>query len=294
MPVDNRNFIIEDLPEDPEDFISPEDDDDDDDEEEVITPPRPNNPVFQPQPSWQQTLPPPPQPTTIYSPPRPQAPWLLGNTFQSQRPFYQPQQPAIPHTQMGYSQTNQNSIPRRKKIIFCDLIDVLIESESAIREMNQGYLSGSNNFKRTGIMPRGLYDIRLKTEVWGKFSAFGADYVFCVTNQPEKSEEELKTWKVMTEYVMYSLADYLCLPHQNCKCLTKIGFERSSEDVKPGAGLLKKALQTLPKDYKYCRGDLVVVGTNSGYQNQSDVDKRMAKRVNIDYIDVIDLLTSYY
>lgn len=287
MPVDNRNFIIEDIPEDPEDFLSPEDDEDE--EENIITPERPANPVFQPQSSWQQ----PPAPATIFPPPpRPQAPWL-GTTFQPPRQVYTPQQ--IPQQQVrGYTQTNKNSIPRRKKIIFCDLIDVLIESESAVREVNQGYISGSNNYKKTGVMPRGLYDIRLKTEVWGKFAAFGADYIFCVTNQPEKSEEELRTWKVMTDYVMYSLADYLNLPHQNCKCLTKIGFERSSEDVKPGTGLLKKSLQTLPQTYRYRREDLVVIGMNSGYQNQSDIDRRMAKRAKIDYIDVTDLLTLYY
>lgn len=283
MPVDNRNFIIEDLPDDPEDFLSPDDDDDDDDE----IPQRPPQPQ---QPVWQT----PPSPVTTVYPRPPQAPWLGASTFQPPRPnYYQPQQP---QQQRGYNQTNQNSIPRRKKIIFCDLIDVLIESESAVREttINQGYLSGSNNFKKTGIMPRGLYDIRLKTEVWGKFAAIGADYVFCITNQPEKSEEELRTWKVMTDYVMYSLADYLNIPHQNCKCLTKLGFDRSSDDVKPGTGLLKKALQTLPVNYKYRRQDLVVVGMNSGYQNQPDIDRRMAKRAKIDYIDVTDLLTSYY
>ena len=282
MPVDNRNFIIEDLPEDPEDFLTPEDDEDE--EEEMITPP---NPIFQPQPSWQ-----PPRTTLFPPPPRPQAPWLGGIGFQQQNPIYNPISQVS--QQRGHSQTNQNLIPRRKKIIFCDLIDVLIESESAIRETNQGYISGSNNFKRTGVMPRGLYDIRLKTEVWGKFAAFGADYIFCITNQPEKSKEELRTWKVMTDYIMYALADYLNLPHQNCKCLTKIGFDRSSDDVKPKPGLLKKALQTLPINYQYRRDDLIIVGVNSGYQNQPDIDKRMAKKIKVDYIDVTDLLTNYY
>lgn len=290
MPVDNRNFIIEDLPDDPEDLDFPEDDDDEDDDDVVMTTPKPNlTPIFQPQPSWQQTTV--SSPTTIYPQPiRPQAPWLGGiqtNNYQQRQLYTPPQQ--------GYAQSNRTSIPRRKKIIFCDLIDVLIESESAVREVNQnGYLSGSNNYKRTGIMPRGLYDIRLKTEVWGKLAAFGADYIFCITNQPEKSEEELKTWKVMTDYVMYSLADYLNLPHGNCKCLTKIGFDRESDDVKPGIGLLKKSLMTLPKSYKYGRKDLVVVGMNSGYQNQPDIDLRMAKKARIDYIDVTDLLTLYY
>lgn len=287
MPVDNRHFIIEDLPDDPEDYPI---EDEDDTEDEVIPPQPPQQTIYQPQtPVWQQPI---ASPVTVF-PPRPQAPWLgFQNNNQPQRPIYnQPQQNNI-----GYSQTNKNYIPRRKKIIFCDLLDVLIESESAVREMNlsQGYISNSNNFKKTGIMPRGLYDIRLKTEVWGKLSAFGADYVFCIANQPEKSEEELKTWKVMTDYVMYSLADYLNLPHNNCKCLTKLGFDRSSEDVKPGIGLLKKSLQTLPQNYKYSRKDLIIVGMNSGYQNQPDIDRRMASRAKIDYIDVNDLLTIYY
>lgn len=292
MPVDNRHFIIEEMPdEDPEDSVFPEDDDDDDDDkvnQNQQQTPNQQGPVFQPQTPWQTS---PQSPTSVFPPPRPQAPWL-NNTSTYQRPWFQPQ--VNNNNQQGYAQTRQNLIPRKKKIIFCDLIDILVESESAIREANQGYLTGSNNYKRIGIMPRGLYDIRLKTEVWGKLAAFGADYVFCITNQSEKSEEDLKTWKVMTEYVMYSLADYLNLPHNNCKCLTKIGFDRFSDDVKPGLGLFKKALETLPKNYSYSRKNLVVIGINSGYQNQPDVDRRMAKRAGIDYIDVNDLLTSYY
>lgn len=289
MPVDNRNFIIEDLPEDPEDFLSPEDDDVD---EEELTPPTRPTPVYQPpQTTWTSS-----SPVTVYPPRPPQAPWL-GTTYQPPRPTYVPPV-TLPQSfgQQKYNQTNQNVIPRKKKIIFCDLIDVLIESESAVRESGttQGYITGSNNYKKTGVMPRGLYDVRLKTEVWSKLAAFGADYVFCVTNQPQKSDEELRTWKVMTDYIMYALADYLNLPHQNCRCLTKLGFDRTSLDVKPGTGLLKKALQTLPAEYRYTRDDLVIIGMNSGYQNQPDIDRRMAKRAKIEYIDVLDLLTSYY
>lgn len=279
MPVDNRNFIIEDLPDDPEDILGPEDEDDDEIEEQ-----QPPRQTFRA--PWQTSTPPsPPPPTTIF-PPRPVSPWI--NTFNS---YQRPPQPTQPQ---GYQQSTQNKIPRRKKIIFCDLLDILIESESAVREVGQsGYMTPSNNYKRTGIMPRGLYDIRLKTEVWGKLAAFGADYIFCITNQAEKSKEDTQTWKVMTDYVMYALADYLNLPHSHCRCLTKLGFDRSSEDVKPGTGLLKKALATIP-GYKYKREDLVVVGINSGYQNQADIDRRMAKNARIDYIDVQDLLTIYY
>lgn len=284
MPVDNRNFIIEDLPEDPEDSLFPEEDEDDDDDIMTTTTQQPQ--PFIPRAPWQTTAPAfgtPPSPATVWPSTSQQRPWTPP-AFGYQP---QPQQPT------RIQQSNENRIDRKKKIIFCDLFDILIESESAVREQQAGYLSGANNYKRSGIAPRGLYDIRLKTEVWSKLAAFGADYIFCITNQPEKSQEELKTWKVMTDFVMYSLADYLNLPHDNCRCFTKLGFSRESIDTKPGTGLMKKALSTIP-GYKYSRKDLVVIGINSGYQNQSNIDRQMAIHAKVDYVDVNDLLVTYY
>lgn len=284
MPVDNRNFIIEDLPEDPEDSLFPEDDIDDDD---IMNQQTTTQTYVPPRAPWQTPAPSfgtPPPPTTVWP-----------STIPQQRPWntpvfgYQPQQQQPNRIQ----QSNENRIDRRKKIIFCDLFDILIESESAVREQQAGYMSGVNNYKKSGIAPRGLYDIRLKTEVWSKLSAFGADYIFCITNQPEKSQEELKTWKVMTDFVMYSLADYLNLPHDNCRCFTKIGYSRDSLDTKPGTGLMKRALATIP-GYKFTRKDLVVIGINSGYQNQSNIDRQMAIHAKVDYVDVNDLLVTYY
>ena len=288
MPVDNRNFIIEDLPDDPEDRLFPEDEDDDD--EIMTTPTQPTQPYTPPRAPWQTTTPPsfgtPPAPATVWPTyQRPTYPWT--NTA----PYTQP---AAYQQRSGIQQSGENRIDRRKKIIFCDLFDILIESESAVHEQQAGYLSGANNYKKYGVVPRGLYDIRFKTEVWSKFSAFGADYIFCITNQPEKSPEDLKTWKVMTDFIMYALADYLCLPHDNCRCFTKLGYSRDSMDTKPGTGLMKKALSSIQEGYKFSRKDLIVVGINSGYQNQSNIDRVMAKNAGVDYLDVNDLLVTYY
>ena len=142
-------------------------------------------------------------------------------------------------------------------------------------------------------MPRGLYDIRLKLEVWSKIAAFSPDYVFCITNQPKMEQEKLAAWDVMIKYVMYSLAEYLRLPYDNCRCLTKFGYQRQDDDVKPGLGLMKRALSLLPQDYTYSRENLVVIGSNSGYSNQGDQDRKMAYNAQIDYVDVWDLLVSY-
>lgn len=316
MPVDNRNFIF--IDEDDEDVnkLHPEEDDDDDedfdvdeDDDEDESPDINNRrntsrPIYGNSPWTPQTPRPTVPPTTTYPPSNPYQqpkPWTFSPFGTSYRPNiqqpgfnnYQTQYGGRTEQRQGYQQSNENRIDRKKKIIFCDLIDILIESESAVREQNGTYLSGSNNYKRIGVMPRGLYDVRLKLEVWSKLAAFGADYIFCITNQPEKSKEDMETWKVMTDYVMYALADYLQMPHSNCRCLTKLGFNRQDPSVKPGDGLIKKALQTIP-GYRYKRKDLVVIGANSGYQNQSNIDYIMAKNCKIDYIDVGDLLTVYY
>ena len=74
--------------------------------------------------------------------------------------------------------------------------------------------------------------------------------------------------------------------------LNRVRDFHMTEDTKPRTGLIKKALSTI-HNYKYGRKDLVVVGVNSGYQNQSNVDKLMALNAKIDYVDVNELLTSY-
>lgn len=285
MPVDNRNFIYEDLPEDPEDEMYPEDDEPDD-EDEIM-----NNTTqqpFIPRAPWQQNNPSfgtPPSPATVWPSSRPTTSWTPP-TFGSS---YQPQQNQT--QQQRYQQSNANRIDRRKKIIFCDLYDILIESESAVREQQTAYLSGVNNYKKYGITPRGLYDVRLKTEVWSKFSAFGPDYVFCMTNQPSKSPEEMITWGVMIKYVMFALADYLNLPHQNCRCSTRTGL--SIDTLESKTEMMRSFLKSL-KEKNYTKKDLIIIGINSGYQNQNNIDRVLAKESGVDYLDVNDLLVTYY
>lgn len=284
MPVDNRNFIIEDLPDDPEDSLFPTEDDDEEDEiRRQIEEDNDDNEIFQqpqPRPAFARSA---PWERNTYNPQSTFSPWGSSNSWgQQQR-----------NEPKKYAQTGANRIDRRKKIIFVDLLDILIESESAVKESGRDTFNSSNNYMRTGIMPRGLYDIRLKLEVFSKIAAFSPDYVFCITNQDKMESSKLESWEVMVKYVMFALAEYLRLPNSNCRCLTRIGFSRNDPDVKPNPGLIKKALGTLPKNYRYQRSDLVVIGANSGYANQSNIDREMAKRVRLDYIDIQDLLVAY-
>lgn len=282
--IDRNNFIIEDLPEDPEDSLFPEDDDVDIETGEIKTN-NMNNP-WAPQQNPSPWSPPNPQPYQPYQP-----------TFNSS-PFtpWQPYRPQPVQQTPVYNQSGQNKIDRRKRVIFCDFLDVLVESESAVKETtyNPNVLSGNNNYMRSGIRPRGSYDIRLKKEIWSKIAAFNPDYVFCITNQPDLSEEGLLKWNMVTDYVMLALSEYLNLPLHNCRCKTKLGFDRESPDVKPGVGLIVKSLRELSAEgYKYKKEDLVILGINSGYSNQSNIDRIMADNAKIDYVDINDLLISY-
>ena len=287
MPVDNRNFIIEDIPEDPEDSLFPteEDEEMEDRLREIEEDNDDRNDIYQN-----------PQPASFMK----TAPWERPSTFQPVNPWgrswSQNQENQINHSSgLTYNQTGTTRIDRRKKIIFVDLLDILIESESAVRESssNVSTFAPNNNYRRTGVMPRGLYDVRLKLEVFSKIYAFAPDYVFCITNQDRMEKGRQEAWNTMVKYVMQALADYLRLPGENCRCLTKIGFSREDPDVKPNYGLVKKALGLLPRNYRYRRSDRVIIGSNSGYANQSDIDREMARRIKVDYVDIQDLLTSY-
>lgn len=322
MPVDNRNIIWTDLPDEPydpelaaeddwdededDDFLDEDEDDDafpsEDDEEppgrdylERLDEERRNNENnYRPFTPMSQVPPPlnfggnqttwPPRPT--FQPQQQSRIW--SNPFpQSNQPTYSPRQ-----DQRNYTQRNEERIDRRKKILFVDLLDILIESESAFNSDPNNF-NPNNNYKRIGVMPRGLYDIRLKLEVWSKLAAYSPDYIFCLTNQPGMSKERLEAWNVMVKYVMHSLAEYVRLPYENCKCLTKFGFSREDPNVKPRLGLMKTALKSVPKSFRYTRDDLVVIGSNSGYSNQGDQDRIMAQLAKVDYVDVWDLLVSY-
>lgn len=219
--------------------------------------------------------------------PQQQSPW--GSSSPWSTPRYQPGYTPNPVFGTGSSpwmnpttQGTRQTINRSKKIIFCDLLDNLIESIQAGGKL--------------GVQPRGIFDIRLKFEVWDKISCFAPDYVFVLTNQNiVPGSMQARVFSAMTDYVMYSLAEYLRLPYQNCQCFTKAGFEIENPLTKPNTGLISKALESIPGvKQKYKKEDMLVIGAMSGLSGQSNKDSLMAEKFKIDYIDVGQLLSLYY
>lgn len=200
------------------------------------------------------------------------SPWSSSLWNQNQQQTQQP----------GQTWGNQKQLPRNKKIVFCDLLDNVIESWHS-----QGKL---------GVPFRGIYDVRIKFEVLDRIAAIRPEYLFILSNQDlTPGTVQCEVFQSMTTWLVYSIAEYLRMPYENVKCFIKGGFDINDEYVKPNTGLLKKALLTVPGlKERYRKSDMLVLGSASGLSGQSNVDKKMAGKFGIDYIDIKQMLTFYY
>lgn len=176
---------------------------------------------------------------------------------------------------------NRRNLPRHKKIVMCDLFDNVIEPLSCNGKL--------------GSSPQGIYDLRIKFEVLDKFRAINPEFLFVLTNQnftPGTSAEAV--YKVMVDYVMHSIAEYMRLPYGNVRCITKTGYDIQDEHVKPNTGLIQLALKTIPGVKKrFKKSDILVCGVSSGTAGQGNRDIEMARRFGVDYIDILELLNNY-
>lgn len=167
----------------------------------------------------------------------------------------------------------KEQIDRTKKIIFCDFLDCIIETFQ------------SNG--RPGLLPRGIYDVRLKFEVWDKLKCFNAERIYIITPKFNlTSNNGLDCWTILMNYVTCCLSDYLRVPYQNCQVLTQGVLGQPKKDV------ISYVINS--PDYKIHRSDVLLIGLNSGYAGQSNVDFETAEKLKIDYIDLNQLMSMYF
>ena len=173
----------------------------------------------------------------------------------------------------------QYVINRNKKVIFCDFQDCLISSIDA-----QG---------KQGVVPRGIYDIYIRRDVIDKIRCFGPSWIFVLTNQNVQrgTDQELSFCR-MADYVCACVADLVGLPLANVQCIMKPGLDPYDPCTKPGSGLIKIALSRI-SGLGITKEDLVVIGSQSGFQGQSGRDSKMAAAYGIDYVDVQQLISLY-
>ena len=81
----------------------------------------------------------------------------------------------------------KKELNRDNKVILCDVLDCLVET----------YQSGG----KPGLIPRGIYDVRLRFEVWDKLGCFTPDRIYAmVPKQFLLSSNGSQSWKIMLEY----------------------------------------------------------------------------------------------
>lgn len=165
----------------------------------------------------------------------------------------------------------KKEIDRQKEVIFCDVLDCLIETLA------------SNG--KPGLLPRGIYDIRLRFEVWDKIACFNPQKVFAmIPRNVILSSNGYNSWLVLLEYVICSLSEYLRVPYGHCQILTQKDFNQG-KDILMSAALEKEQMK---------KENAIQIGLESGLYGQSNRDFIASQKIGIDYVDLGQLMNMYY
>lgn len=171
------------------------------------------------------------------------------------------------------SNSQKEPINRDKKVIFCDFLDCIVETYDS-----QG---------RPGFLPRDIYDLKPRFEVWQKLAAFNPKQVYAmipVNLIPNTNGDE--AWVKTLEYFCCCLSAFLQLPPGSCRILAQTLIGQPKQDLMASI-LHSGGIITNLKDAIY-------VGIYSGLAGQSNKDMVAAEACGIDYLDLGMLLNNMY
>lgn len=174
----------------------------------------------------------------------------------------------------GNSNNSQRTeINRNKKVIFCDFLDCIVET----------YQSNKN----PGFIPRDIYDMVPRFDVWERLKAFNPNRVYAmIPKNLMPSTNGTEAWEIALSYFCCSLSSYIRVPYQNCQILAQSVIGQPKEDI------ILSVIDNVKSPIN--RKNVVCIGIYSGFNGQSNVDINAAKACNIDYIDLNNLLNNMY
>lgn len=178
--------------------------------------------------------------------------------------------PTGTNTWGSQSNTQKEKIDREKKVIFCDFLDCVVETWDS-----QG---------RPGYLPRDIYDLKPRFEVWSKIQAFNPEMVYSlipINLIPNTNGAE--GWIKTLEYFCSCLSAYLRIPYTNCTILAQTAIGQPKEELINS--ILSQGIN---------RNSAIYIGIYSGLAGQSNRDQIAAQKCNIDYIDLGILLNNMY
>lgn len=185
----------------------------------------------------------------------------------SQQKPWGTQQPSTPQVQGTIDcRTNQ----KIKKVIICDALDCLVES----------YDSAG----KPGVIPRALWDLKPKLDVWEKIRSFNPEKVYIIFPDYRiiPSLGGQVSTNIALAYFRRSLSAYLRLPEIDCKILLQMQQHTPKDRIL--SGVVNREISE----------DILYVGVYSGKYGLSGGDLQAAHQVGIDYMDVFNLLQGYY
>jgi hypothetical protein len=212
-------------------------------------------------------------------------PW--GQQHQNNGPAYSWQKPITPQNPPyqswnygnsgtyqgnGYNRASQaptgtTKISRPKDIIIIDVLDGLIESMTSDGKPN--------------IHPRAIYDIKLKFDVWDALASFNPKQIYAIYPPLPIETESREIWELAFKYALSSLSSYLRLP--KCSCIAV----KQSAQGQPKELVLSKITGLFSETE---RKKSVFVGIQSGWYGLGREDVVAAKKCNLDYADIFQLI----
>ena len=137
------------------------------------------------------------------------------------------------------------------------------------------------------FLPRDIYDLKPRFEVWQKLAAFNPKQVYAmipVNLIPNTNGDE--AWVKTLEYFCCCLSAFLQLPPGSCRILAQTLIGQPKQDLMASI-LHSGGIITNLKDAIY-------VGIYSGLAGQSNKDMVAAEACGIDYLDLGMLLNNMY
>jgi hypothetical protein len=163
--------------------------------------------------------------------------------------------------------TNQKT----KRVIICDALDCLVES----------YDSAG----KPGIIPRALWDLKPRFDVWEKIRSFNPMRVYIIFPNYDliPSLGGKDSTDIALIYLRRSLSAYLRIPERDCSVLRQMQQHTPKENF----------LLSVIREWQNIE-EIAYVGIYSGKYGLSDGDIQAAHQVGMDYVDVFNLLQGYY
>ena len=162
---------------------------------------------------------------------------------------------------------------KKYKILFTDLDDTLIKTHSG------------------KTFPQGIWDMRLRYDIFDKIKELEPEYVFIISNQGGIGTFiNENDFLIKMDYVEAALNSYIKHPKlktvQSMYCPSN---DKNDKFRKPNAGMIDYFVKKYNLFKDYTKEDFLMIGDASGKEGQfSNSDLKTALNYGIKYLDVED------